>query len=145
LFDPAVEEALRDPNNLSRPAFLLGAAQLFVASPLIGGGFGAFAATGFDLYPHNLVAEVASELGLLGLLALAAWIVVALRASIHSAILTALFAATFVFSLVSGNIAGEAEFWFFSALAVGALPVARSLGSSPDVPRTTAAARGGQA
>jgi O-antigen ligase len=122
VFDPAVEDALRDTNNLSRLTYVTGAAGQFIASPLIGQGFGAFASTGLDLYPHNLIAEVAAELGLLGLLALGAWILIALRASIRSPLLTALIMGTLAFSLVSGSIAGEAEFWFFSALAVGLLP-----------------------
>jgi branched-subunit amino acid transport protein AzlD len=134
LLDPAVDDALRDPNNLSRGTFLGVAARLFSASPLIGTGFGGFASTGLDVYPHNLVAEVASELGLLGLLALAAWILVVLRASIRSALFTALIVTTFVFSMFSGSIAGNAEFWFFSALAVGVVPMTglslKSSGSS---------------
>jgi branched-subunit amino acid transport protein AzlD len=121
--DPVVEDALKDPNNLSRPTFLLGVARQLTASPVIGTGFGSFATTGLDLYPHNMIAEVTGELGLMGLSLLIGWIVIVLRASIRSALLTALVVATLVFSLFSGNIAGEAEFWFFSALAVGLVPV----------------------
>ena len=137
LVDPALDDAIRDPNNLSRATFLSRAASLFSASPLIGGGFGAFASTGLDQYPHNLVAEVAAELGLLGLVALGAWIVVVLRASIRSALFTALVATTFVFSMFSGNIAGNAEFWLFSALAVGVVPMAGSRLQSSDTEQTT--------
>ncbi len=123
LLGPAFGDALRDPNNTSRARFLGEAARLFIESPLIGSGFGGFVSTGLDVYPHNLVAEVASELGLLGLLALGAWILVVLRATIRSALFTALIATTFVFAMVSGSIAGNAEFWFFSALAVVAAPM----------------------
>lgn len=136
LLDRAVDDSLADPNTLSRPTFFIEAARLFSASPLIGAGFGAFASTGLALYPHNLVAEVAGELGLLGLLALGAWILVALRASFRSALFTALIVSTFVFSMFSGNIAGNAEFWFFSALAVGALPMTGSLPSSDTIQTT---------
>jgi O-antigen ligase len=129
VLDPAVDEALKDPNNLSRPKFFIGAISQFSASPLIGAGLGAFASTGLDLYPHNMIAEIAAELGLLGLIALGTWILLVVRASIRSAVLTALIVATLVFSVFSGNIAGEAEFWFFSALAVGLVPVAgRAIG-----------------
>jgi hypothetical protein len=144
LLDPAFEEAVRDPNNTSRPLFLFEAARLFAASPVIGSGFGAFASTGFDLYPHNMVAEVAAELGILGLLALGAWLVLATRASMRSAIFSALLFSTFVFSLFSGNIAGEAEFWFFSALAVGALPLMPVRGESTPVATSRGAARATQ-
>lgn len=130
LLDPAFGDALRDPNNVSRATFLSRAARLFSESPLIGGGFGAYASIGIDLYPHNLVAEVAGELGLLGLLALGGWILVVLRASIRSALFMSLIVTTFVFAMFSGNIAGNAEFWFFSALAVGVLPTA--MGRSPE-------------
>lgn len=136
VLNTALDEALTDPNNLSRPNFLIGAASLFSGSPLIGGGFGAFASTGLDLYPHNLVAEVASELGLLGLLALGAWILVVLRASIRSALFTALTVTTFVFAMFSGSIAGDAEFWFFSALAVGVVPMTGSRRESSDTKET---------
>ena len=80
--------------------------------------------TGLDVYPHNLVAEIAVELGSIGLLAMLAWFGLALRGAARSPVLVALVVATAVYSLFSGNLAGNAEFWMFSALAVAAFPIA---------------------
>jgi O-antigen ligase len=112
-----------DPNVTGRATFLDAALRLFVSSPLLGVGFGGFESTGLIQYPHNLVAEIGSELGLVGLLALAAWVVLALRGAAGSPILVALLVATAVFSLFSGSVASNAEFWLVSALAVSKVPV----------------------
>jgi len=140
---------VNDPNVTGRATFLDAASRLFLAAPLIGTGLGGFLATGLAEYPHNVVAEIGAELGAFGLLALAAWFGLALRGAGRSPIIMALLVATAVFSLFSGSVASNAEFWMFSALAVAGLsrqhaavkrgspdPVPHAAGASP-VPQTT--------
>jgi O-antigen ligase len=121
--DPTLARLANDPNTTSRATYLGASLQLFLKAPVLGVGFGGFAATGLDLYPHNLVAEVASELGSLGILVLIVWFGLALRGAARSPILVALVIATATFTLFSGDLAGNGEFWMFSTLAVAMLPI----------------------
>jgi O-antigen ligase len=121
--DPMLAHVANDPNVGSRSTYLVAAGRLFVQAPLLGVGIGGFASTGLDLYPHNLIAEVASELGSIGILVLLAWFGMALRGASRSPVLVALVAATGSFALFSGNLAGNQEFWMFSALAVAMFPI----------------------
>ena len=123
--DPMLARLGVDPNASSRVNYLAAAGGLFLQAPILGVGIGGFAATGLDFYPHNMVAEVGSELGSLGILFLLAWVGLALRGAARSPIVVALVVATIVFSLASGNLAGNTEFWMFSALAVSMLPTGR--------------------
>ena len=109
-----------------RAGFLEAAWRLFLSSPLLGVGIGGFASTGIDQYPHNLIAEVGSELGVIGVLALAAWFGLALRGAARSPLLVALVVGTTAFSLFSGSLASNGEFWMFSALAVASLQLRKT-------------------
>ena len=115
-----------DPNVTSRASFLGAAASLFLQSPIFGVGIGGFAASGLDLYPHNMIAEVAVELGSIGILLFLAWFILALRGAARSPMLVALVVATSVYALFSGSLAGNAEFWMFSALAVAKFPISNN-------------------
>ncbi len=121
----SVAGAISDPNVTSRAAFLDKAGSLFASAPILGVGLGGFSASGLAPYPHNLFAEIGAELGAVGLLAIVVWFVLALRGAAGSPLLVALVVATGVFSLFSGSIASNAEFWIFSALAVARLPAGR--------------------
>lgn len=121
--DPLLAHVADDSNITSRATYLDIAGRLVLGAPVFGVGFGGFAATGLDLYPHNLVAEVASELGLVGIMVLVVWLAMALRGAARSPILVALVIATGTFTLFSGDLAGNGEFWMFSALAVAMLPI----------------------
>ena len=120
---PLLSRVLDDPNATSRGTFLQVAAEIFARSPVLGSGLGAFASTGLDAYPHNLVAEIASELGVLGLAAVASWLVLALRGAAGSPLLVALLVASAVYTLGSGSMASNTEFWVISAVAAARLPV----------------------
>ena len=126
VLDPILSGVASDPNTSSRAAFLGESGRLFLQAPVLGIGIGGFAATGIDLYPHNMVAEVGSELGALGSMLLLAWLGLALRGAARSPILVSLVVATAMFSLFSGSVAGNSEFWMFTALAVAMIPVGRS-------------------
>lgn len=118
LADPWIAEVGNDPNVSARRDYLRAVGPLFVDSPLFGVGLGGFAATGLDDYPHNLPAEIASELGFVGLVLLVGWTVIALRAAAGSPLLVALVVATGAFSVFSGHIGSNNEFWLFTALAL---------------------------
>ncbi len=125
LADPLFEEVLNDPNVSGRAGYLRALGPLFVDAPLFGIGLGGFASTGLADYPHNLVAEVALELGFAGLLLLLAWFTLALRAAAGSPLLVALVVATGVFSLFSGHLGANTEFWLFTALALAVSRIGR--------------------
>ena len=65
---------------------------MFLDAPLFGAGIGGFAGAGE--YPHNLVAEVAAELGFVGVLLLLLWFGLALRGAARSPVLVALVVST---------------------------------------------------
>lgn len=71
------------PSALTRISLAKTALSTFSANWLLGTGVGGFSkqSTGFDCreYPHNLLLEVASEMGIVGLVLLSALIVVSLR------------------------------------------------------------------
>jgi O-antigen ligase len=113
---------LDDPNVTGRFNYLVVAASLFWQAPISGIGVGGFASTGLEAYPHNIVAEVGLELGVIGLVLLGVWVALALRAASRSPILMALVVASAVFALFSGNLASNAEFWLFSGLAIAQYP-----------------------
>lgn len=117
---------IADPNVTSRATFLGAAGSLFLKAPLLGVGIGGFAAGGLDLYPHNLIAEIGAELGSIGVLTLIAWVGLALRGAARSPILVALVVATGVYTLFSGSLASNAEFWMFTGLAVAMVPMGRN-------------------
>jgi O-antigen ligase len=129
---------VNDPNVTSRALFLDVAFRAFLASPLVGNGIGAFAATGLAEYPHNIVLEIAAEMGIVGLACLLGWVVLAFRGAARSPLLLALLVASGTFALFSGSMAGNAEFWLFSGLAVAMTRGSPSL--APAAVASTAAA-----
>ena len=73
-----------------------------------------------------MVAEILSELGLVGFFVFVSWFVLALRGAARSPITVALLAASSVYFLFSGSLASNVEFWLFSGLAVARLPLGRA-------------------
>jgi len=102
------------------------AKDLFFDNPLMGVGTGGFGHFNILAYPHNVFLELASELGILGVMALIVMILYAgylgiklLRnknASTLESNLSKTFFAIFIFSLInsqiSGEISGNYELWF---------------------------------
>jgi O-antigen ligase len=74
-------------------------------------------------YPHNLVLEVGSELGIIGLLLLALWLWLSLKGLTHVVgssggyALIALWVYSFLNAMVSGDIASNSAVWLFGAIA----------------------------
>jgi hypothetical protein len=115
---------LAEPDVTSRSSYIGESGRLFWSHPFLGVGIGGFAATGLDTYPHNLVFEIAAELGVLGILLVVPWLAFAVRGAAGSPILMALVVSTALFSLFSGSLASNAEFWLSSAFAVARFPLA---------------------
>lgn len=123
LIEPVLSPVTDDGNVTGRADLLAATPSLFIASPVVGTGLGGFTvADPLAQYPHNLPIEIGVELGMLGLLALAAWWLLAVRGAVGSPLLIALLVATSVFSLFSGSLASNEAFWLFSGLAVAMVP-----------------------
>lgn len=115
-----------------RSALWSQALQTFSSHPLAGVGTGGFAAINPEnLYPHNLIFEVASELGLIGLTVLLAILVTAILTMVancrtavdqdraRSALVLALFVAAVANALFSGDISANGDVWLTLGLGVG--------------------------
>lgn len=104
----------------------------FAHHPLFGIGTGSFfAVDGVEHYPHNLLLEVAAELGAVGLLLLLAflfasvlrlgraWRTAAVDDRLRVAVVAALFAAASTNALFSADIQDNASVWLAAGLAIG--------------------------
>lgn len=113
------------------------ASSAFDTHPLLGLGTGGFAAVNpANVYPHNLVLEVAAELGLAGLIPLlgalvgglailiGTWRRAAAQDRARPALIIALFVAALANAFFSGDITINSQLWLTMGLAVG---LARSL------------------
>jgi O-antigen ligase len=114
-------------------AQLWGTAQTaFTDHSLVGIGTGGFAALApLDVYPHNLFLEVAAELGVLGLVALVAFLLSTMLAIVRAnrlappgdrgdvALASALFFAALVNAQVSGDITTNDSLWLAAGLVLG--------------------------
>jgi O-antigen ligase len=104
---------------------------LFAQHPFFGIGTGGFAAQTPELYPHNILLEAGVELGILGLLAVAAmmWSMAARMAAVwrwssggarlDAALLIALFVSAVVNAFFSGAIQDNLPIWVWGGLGLG--------------------------
>lgn len=105
--------------------------EMFEAHPFLGAGTGSFAAFNELNYPHNILLEIAAELGLVGLIVIigivGALVFTSLRAWYHSssvkrvelALIVALLVNAIGNALVSGAIQDNMEVWLWGGLGVG--------------------------
>lgn len=114
---------LAEPDVTSRASYINESGRLFWSHPFLGVGLGGFAATGLDTYPHNLGFEIAAELGVLGILLVVPWVLFAIRGAAGSPMLMALLVSSGIFTLFSGSLASNVEFWLCSAFAVARFPL----------------------
>lgn len=120
----------------------------FSAHPLLGVGTGSFATHGrrivcpgpgcLDRYPHNVVLEMAAELGILGAVLMIVVIVSAAvailrvrslggRRAEYTPILFALFVAASTTAMLTGDVSGDGGIWLQGGIALGIV-----LGAPPD-------------
>jgi O-antigen ligase len=117
------------------------AADAFAAHPLLGIGTGGFAGLQTtELYPHNILIEAAAELGIVGAILVAWFIIGSLRRllarrrvlpsadKLEMSIVIALFVAALVNALFSGAIQDNREIWLWAGLGLGicSRPLARA-------------------
>lgn len=115
-----------------RSALWSQAYSLFRDHPLFGIGTGGFfAANGVEHYPHNLLLEVAAELGVLGLALVIAFLAATVVRLVRSwrfsvgpdrlrvAVIAALFAAATTNALFSADIQENPSVWLTAGFAVG--------------------------
>lgn len=115
-----------------RAGLLSAAWNAFVTHPLVGTGTGSFAALRPpELYPHNIFLEIASELGVVGLVLLIVVLAAGARAVWRSyatasaadrpqaALVAALFASAFVNAQFSGDVTTNSDLWLLIGLALG--------------------------
>jgi O-antigen ligase len=103
----------------------------FARHPLVGLGTGGFAAVDPQQYPHNLVLEMAAELGVLGGLAVLTMLISMLRRlsavwrragaadRMTATLLVSLLVSAIVNALFSGAIQDNAEIWLWGGLGLG--------------------------
>ena len=100
------------------------------------GGYASIATTG-ALYPHNIVLEIGSELGILGLLAFAAFVISVIVRLLgllarggESAGWSGLLLTLFMFSLVNAQFSGDMPYnsglWLWGGIAGGLAAAARA-------------------
>jgi len=100
------------------------------------GGYASIATTG-ALYPHNIVLEIGSELGILGLLAFAAFVISVIVRLLgllarggESAGWSGLLLTLFMFSLVNAQFSGDVPYnsglWLWGGIAGGLAAAARA-------------------
>jgi O-Antigen ligase len=108
------------------------AIQAFSTHPFVGLGTGGFASVNpADLYPHNILLEVGSELGLVGLVPMigiivtgAATLVGNCRRSVdrgraRSSLVIALFVAALTNAMFSGDLSTNGDVWLALGLGIG--------------------------
>jgi O-antigen ligase len=100
---------------------------LFAGHPLVGGGLGSFVGLAPYDYPHNIVLEVAGEMGLLGVVVLfvpllAGWlklVATGIRTgSQAAATLAAIVLAYAVVANLSGDLASQRGLWLYGLVAL---------------------------
>lgn len=99
------------------------AVTIFLQHPLLGVGFGGYSRLGSYLYPHNLVLEIAAELGLIGLFLWVLAIIRALIGAMHNTLVFILLLMTVIFSFATGDFGGNSEYVLVSLTALGLAPV----------------------
>ncbi len=103
----------------------------FGQHPLFGIGTGGFSALSVESYPHNILLEMAAELGFIGVMVLtgflitafthmiALWRVAPADQKLDVAVLIALFLAALVNAFFSGAIQDNHEIWLWAGLGLG--------------------------
>ncbi|RME46722.1 MAG: hypothetical protein D6791_07545 [Chloroflexi bacterium] len=136
-FNLLMSQADRDTSSQARLMVMRDAWQLFVSSPVIGRGIGSVSAFGAgreQVYPHNILLELAAETGVLGLglyLVLVGLVLLRLlsklsTASDHDALWLTLFATflfTFLNAMVSGDLNDNRDLWLFAGVAIAATEI----------------------
>jgi O-antigen ligase len=138
-FDLLVNEADADASSQARLMVMQVAWRLFTTSPIVGRGTGSvsvFGAGREQVYPHNILLELAAENGLLGLsiyLGLVGMVLWRLLSSLsrrsdHRQLrltLLALVVFTLLNAMVSGDLGDNRGLWLFAGIAIATTEIER--------------------
>lgn len=97
-----------DQNFVSREIMWKEALNKFYNSPFLGVGAGGYSFSGID-YPHNLLLEIMSEFGIIGLILWGISLCSSFEATKGDLMMQMLFLETIFFSLFSGDLGGNYE------------------------------------
>lgn len=113
----SVEALTSDENVVSRLGVLQQALDIFKSNPVFGVGLGGFVGT--LEYPHNIIFEVAAELGLIGFLL---WIAVVINSMIlarKNRLLLALLIQALFYALTTGDLGFNYEYILLTLIILG--------------------------
>lgn len=102
-----------DSAILSRIEYWNLSLEVFNKSPIIGVGFGGFSSHHrIESYPHNIILEIASELGIVGLIIFGWLLIIMFRSSYQYSLFTFLFLLfSFFLSLFSKELSNQGLLW----------------------------------
>lgn len=120
----------RDTNLSIRMEYWSSAVGSVEQHPILGAGFGVYVSP-LGVYPHNVLIEIATTLGLLGLV-LWLGVILNMTRACHHVRLMPLFLTSVLFAMVSGGFSGNAEYWMVGAFG---LALTRSTTAAGGVPR----------
>lgn len=103
---------------LDRVVRYMKAVTLFLNNPFFGTGLGGFSILDQRDYPHNIILEIGSELGLIGLIIWGTILIKSLYVFINNNVLKVLFLQTFIYTLFSGDIGVNYEYILISFLGL---------------------------
>jgi O-antigen ligase len=111
-----------DANFLGRKYLQMAALDKFIEHPFFGTGLGGDSVMGKFLYPHNIILEIASELGFVGI---TLWLIAFLYSCFvakHSAVLLVLLIQTMISALFSGDFGFNYEYILVAITALALSP-----------------------
>jgi O-antigen ligase len=140
-FDLLIKQADADTSSQARLMVMRVAWYLFTTSPVVGRGTGSVSAFGAgreQVYPHNILLELAAENGLLGLslyLCLVGMVLWRLISKLggeldHRSLwltLSALLLFALLGSMVSGDLNDNRDLWLFAGIALAATELERRM------------------
>ena len=116
LFDTARQNEMPFQNTYSRYLLFAIAIDKFESNPIFGTGLGGFSNSGRS-YPHNLLLEIFCELGLFGALLFLVALLKSLKGLSKEPFLLCMLIQCFLYSLVSGDLASNWQFFHVSFLS----------------------------
>jgi O-antigen ligase len=136
-FDSLINESDTDTSAQARRLVMDQAWQLFTTSPLVGHGTGSVSAFGAgqeQVYPHNILLELAAETGLVGLglyLTIVSMVLWRLLSRLSNAsaqqplwlTLLALVLFALLNAMVSGDLSDNRDMWLFAGIALAATEI----------------------
>ncbi len=109
-----------DANYVGRLSLQAGAIEKFTEHPVLGSGLGGITPPATQTFPHNIVLEIAAELGLIGITLWSLAFAASCYAARQHPMLLVMLVQTLGYALISGNLGSNYEYVLvaFTALAI---------------------------